>query len=133
MNTAEAAVADVIVRHQHALNTSDTNSALALYAPDGVFMPPHCPSIVGASDVRKVYERVFEAITLRLEFTVSEIRQVSPEWVFARTCCSGTSTRKDTGVTSQEGHQELVIFQKVAEQWKIARYCFSTTLPPESE
>jgi hypothetical protein len=28
------------------------------------------------------------------------------------------------------GNQELFVFQKVAGDWKIARYCFSATNPP---
>jgi uncharacterized protein (TIGR02246 family) len=130
MNTAEAAVADALVRYERALNTSDVDATLDLYAPDGVFMPQNSPSSIGASDVRKAYELVFRAITLRVQFSVAEVHQLAPDWAFARTSSTGTSTVRATGVTSLEGNQELFIFQRVDDDWKIARYCFSTTLPP---
>lgn len=38
---------------------------MKLYAPDGVFMPQHFPSSVGADAVRNAYDGVFEAITLK--------------------------------------------------------------------
>jgi uncharacterized protein (TIGR02246 family) len=130
MNTAEAAVADALVRYERALNTSDVDAALDLYAPDGVFMPQNSPSSVGADAVRKAYERVFGTITLRVAFSVAEVRQLAPEWALARTNSTGTSTVHATGVTNSEGNQELFIFQRIDDDWKIARYCFSTTLPP---
>jgi uncharacterized protein (TIGR02246 family) len=130
MNTAEAAVADALVRYERALNASDVDAALALYAPDGVFMPQNSPSSVGAEALRKAYERVFKTITLRVQFSVVEVRQLGLDWAFARTTSSGTSTVRATGVTNSEGNQELFIFQRIDDDWKIARYCFSTTLPP---
>jgi uncharacterized protein (TIGR02246 family) len=130
MNTAEAAVADALVRYERILNTSDLDAALDLYAPDGVFMPQNSPSSVGADAVRTAYELVFKTITLRVQFSVAEVRQLAPDWVFARTNSSGTSTDHATGVTSSEGNQELFIFQRIGGDWKISRYCFSTTLRP---
>jgi len=34
--------------------------------------------------------------------------------------------------SSPEANQELFVFQKVDSDWKIARYCFSTTNPPRA-
>jgi uncharacterized protein (TIGR02246 family) len=130
VNTAEAAVADALVRYERALNASDVNAALDLYAPDGVFMAQNSPSSVGAEALRKAYELVFRTITLRVQFSVTEVHQLAPDWAFARTNSAGTSTAHATGLTSSEGNQELFIFQRIGGDWKIARYCFSTTLPP---
>jgi uncharacterized protein (TIGR02246 family) len=132
MNTAEAAVADVLVRYERALNASDVNACLELYADDSVFMPQYSPSSVGAQAIREAYERVFRTIMLRVRFSVAEVRQLSPAWAFARTNSAGTSTDRATGATSAEGNQELFVFQCVDAQWKIARYCFSSTNPPHA-
>ncbi len=129
MNIAEAAVADALVRYERALNASDVDAALDLYAPDGAFMPQNSPSSVGMDEVRKAYELVFKTITLRVQFSVAEVHQLAPDWAFARTNSSGTTTVHATGVTSSEANQELFIFHRVGGNWKIARYCFSTTLP----
>jgi len=44
MTTAERAVAEMLSAYNQALNSSDTNAVMLLYAQDGVFMPPHRPS-----------------------------------------------------------------------------------------
>jgi len=50
----------------------------------------------------------------------------------ARTNSAGSVKVNVTGQTSREANQELFLFQKVGNEWKIARYCFSTTNPPRS-
>ena len=132
MNADENAVASVLKEYQIALNRSDTETALKLYAPDGVFMPQHGRASVGTVDVRKAYEAVFGAITLTVEFETAEIRQLAPDWVLARTNSAGTTKNKATGAQGPEANQELFIFQKIGGDWKIARYCFCTTNPPRA-
>lgn len=129
MNADEQKVADALMAYQEALNRSDTEAVIRLYAPDGVFMPQNSPSSVGADAVRRAYDAVFGAITLRVRFTIAEIRQLAPEWVLARTNSAGTVKIHANGTEAAEGNQELFLFQKVGDAWKIARYCFSTTNP----
>jgi uncharacterized protein (TIGR02246 family) len=131
MNTNELAVAAVLAEYQDALNQSDTDAVMRLYASDGVFMPQHFPSSVGADAVRKAYLAVFEAITLRVEFKVAEVLQIAPGWAIARTNSAGTAKVNATGDGGPEANQELFVFQKINDAWKIARYCFSTTNPPK--
>jgi uncharacterized protein (TIGR02246 family) len=130
MNADENSVASVLKDYQTALNRSDTEAMLKLYAPDGVFMPQHSPSSVGIAAVRKAYEAVFAAIILTVEFRIAEIRQIAPDWVLARTNSAGTTKNPATGVEGPEANQELFLFQKIDGAWKIARYCFCTTNPP---
>ncbi len=130
MNANEEAVAAVLANYEDALNQSDTEAVMKLYAPDGVFMPQHFPSSVGADAVRKAYVGVFEAITLKVKFVVAEVHQIAPDWAIARTNSAGTVTVKATGGGGPEANQELFVFQKIDGAWKIARYCFSTTNPP---
>ena len=131
MNTNEQAVAAVLAEYQDALNQSDTDAVMKLYASDGVFMPQHFPSSVGAVAVRKAYLAVFKAITLRVEFKVAEVLQIAPDWAIARTNSAGTAKVNATGDGGPEANQELFVFQKINDAWKIARYCFSTTNPPK--
>ena len=130
MNANEKAVAAVLADYEDALNQSDTEAVMKLYAPDGVFMPQHFPSSVGADAVRKAYDGVFEAITLKVKFVVAEVHQIAPDWAIARTNSAGTVTVKATGGGGPEANQELFVFQKIDGAWKIARYWFSTTNPP---
>jgi len=127
----KAAITAVMSEYNQALNASSTNDCLALYAEDGVFMPPYSPSAVGKAAVRQAYEHVFKTITLHVKFTIAEIVEMSPQWAFVRTNSAGTNKVNATGAMSAEGNQELFIFKKGADgQWKIERYSFSPTNPP---
>jgi uncharacterized protein (TIGR02246 family) len=122
--------AEVLAAYNDALNSSDTDAVMSLYAEDGVFMPPYSPSAIGSAEVRKAYDAVFKAIKLTVKFKVAEIVEMNPEWVFARTNSAGTTLNHATGATSSEGNQELFIFRRGRDgKFKIARYCFSTTNP----
>ena len=129
MNPNEKAVAEVLAKYQDALNQSDTDAEMKLYARDGVFMPQNRPSSVGAGEVRKAYAAVFKTIKLTVKFNVAEVVEMAPNWVFARTNSAGTVKVHATGAGGPEANQELFLFQKIDGAWKIARYCFSTTNP----
>jgi uncharacterized protein (TIGR02246 family) len=130
MNANEQAVAEVLAAYSAALNASDTDAVMPLYAEDGVFMPPYSASAVGADAVQKAYDAVFKAIKLTVKFNVAEIMEMSPEWAFARTNSAGTTLDHATGATTAEANQELFIFRKdQGGKFKIARYSFSTTNP----
>jgi uncharacterized protein (TIGR02246 family) len=130
MNANEQAVAEVLAAYSAALNASDTDAVMPLYAEDGVFMPPYSASAVGADAVQKAYDAVFKAIKLTVKFNVAEIVEMSSEWVFARTNSAGTTLDHTTGATTAEANQELFIFRKdQGGKFKIARYSFSTTNP----
>jgi uncharacterized protein (TIGR02246 family) len=129
MNADEQAVAGVLAEYERALNASSTEQVMKLYASDGVFMPQHFPSSVGTEAVRKAYDGVFATITLKVNFEIAEVRQLAPEWAMARTNSKGTVDVHATKETNPEANQELFLFQKLGDGWKIARYCFSTTNP----
>jgi uncharacterized protein (TIGR02246 family) len=132
MNANEQAVAAVLAKYEDALNQSDIDAVMKLYAFDGVFMPQNSPSSVGADAVRKAYDAVFKAIKLTVKFNVAEVVEMAPNWVLARTNSAGTVKVYATGGGGPEANQELFVFQKIDGEWKIAHYCFSTTNPPRA-
>ena len=79
MNKNEEAVAAVLLKYQDALNQADAEAVMKLYAPDGVFMPQNFPSSAGTDVVRKAYDAVFRAITLKVIFDVAEVHQVASD------------------------------------------------------
>lgn len=125
-------ILQVLAQYETALNASNTFAVMQLYAKDGVFMPQHSQSHVGHDAVQAAYNYVFETITLNVEFEITEVHVISPEWAFARTNSAGVVTINATGDQGPEANQELFIFRKQSEgDWKIARYAFSTTNPPK--
>ncbi|MGF7183783.1 YybH family protein [Tunturiibacter psychrotolerans] len=113
MNANELAVVAVLREYQDALNQSNMDAVMKLHAPDGVFMPQNFPSSVGADTVRKAYLRVFEAITLKVNFNVAEVFQIAADWAIVRTNSTGTSKVNGTRDGSPEANQELFVFQKI--------------------
>ncbi len=132
MNANEKAVAATLAKYQDALNQSDTDAVMELYASDGVFMPQTSPSSIGVDAVRKAYDAVFQAIKLAVKFDIAEVVEMAPDWVFARTNSAGTVKVHATGAGGPEANQELFLFQKIDGAWRIARYCFFTTNPPHA-
>jgi uncharacterized protein (TIGR02246 family) len=132
VNANEKAVAEALSKYQDALNKSDTDAVMKLYAFDAVFMPQNSPSSVGTDEVRGAYDAVFQTIKLTVKFNVAEVVEIAPNWVFARTNSAGTVKVHPTGSGGPEANQELFLFQKIDGAWKIARYCFSTTNPPRA-
>lgn len=111
-----------------ALANCSTEEVLSLYTEDGVFMPPHFSASVGTEALRASYNRVFSSIKLVIDFDILEIVNMSPEWAFARTTAAGTKIFLKGG-EEIHSNQELFVLQKVAGEWKIARYCFSSMKP----
>jgi uncharacterized protein (TIGR02246 family) len=132
MSATTEAVSALLAKYNEALNASSTEAVMPLYVEDGVFMPPYSQPAVGSAAVRKAYDAVFKAITLNVKFTIAEIVELGPGWALARTNSAGTTTDHATGKKSAEGNQELFIFKKADDgAWKIARYSFSSTNPPQ--
>jgi uncharacterized protein (TIGR02246 family) len=127
-----AGITATLKRYEAALNASDTDAVLALYAEDGVFLPQHFPTAVGAEQVRAAYDGVFGAIRLDVVFDIVEVLPVAPDWAFARTASVGTVTILSSGESSPEANQELFVMQRAGAAWRIARYAFSTTNPPRN-
>jgi uncharacterized protein (TIGR02246 family) len=133
----EAAIGSVMSSYEAALNASNTDAVMPLYAEDGVFMAPNNQSAVGKAAVRRAYDAVFKAIMLKVKFTIVELVVISPQWAFVRTNSAGIQKINATGATSAEANQELFIFKKSDDgskksddgRWQIARYSFSTTNP----
>jgi uncharacterized protein (TIGR02246 family) len=126
----ETAIRSVMAAYEAALNASDTQAVMPLYAEDGVFMAPNNQSAIGKAAVRQAYDAVFKAITLKVKFTIAEVVVMAPQWAFVRTNSAGTQKINATGAIGAEGNQELFVFTKGDDgKWRIARYSFSTTNP----
>ena len=126
----KAEIEAVLKSYERVLNASDVDGILKLYTEDGVFMAQHNPSAVGIKQVEAAYTAVFQAIDLDVEFDIVEIEVIADDWAFARTNSSGTTTINATGDKVNEGNQELFVLKKIDGDWKIARYLFSSNMPP---
>ena len=122
----QAQIAALFDRYETALNTSDVDAILELYAPDGVFMPSSAPTAEGAAQVRAAYEFVFSTIQLAIRFSIDEV-EVHGDLAFARTGSKGTVRILADGTSGPEENRELFVLEKHHGEWKIARYMFNKT------
>jgi uncharacterized protein (TIGR02246 family) len=128
--TVQADIEKVLQTYEAALNASDTDTVVTVFATDGVFMAPNNPSTVGAEAIRAAYNGIFQSITFETELTVEEVVQVAPSWAFVRTSSNGHVTVNAIKQRVPDANHELFIFEKVENHaWKIARYSFATTNP----
>ena len=125
----EAAIKAVLASYETALNASNTDAVMSLYADDAVLLPQETPTVVGGEAVKQFYIGTFKAIKINLKFEVAELQLVSDEWAFLRTTSSGTMKILATGTEVPAHTQELFVLHKDAGKWKLARYGFSSTLP----
>jgi uncharacterized protein (TIGR02246 family) len=129
-DAVQAAIEKVLQTYETALNASNTDTALTVFDPDGVFMAPNSPSAVGEDAIRAAYSGIFQMITFDTELTVEEIVQVAPKWAFVRTSSNGHVTVNAIKQRVPDANHELFIFhQGDDDAWKIARYSFATMNP----
>lgn len=131
-DTTKSAITQQLDRYEQALNASDVDSVMRLYGEDAVFMPQHGLPVVGRDAIHAAYRHVFATIRLDIDFTIDEIRLLSPDWAYARTRSNGTvKVLGSAQPAGPEANQELFLLHREADgQWRFARYIFSTTNPP---
>lgn len=118
------AIEKVLLAYEDALNKSDVNEVLQVYAHDGVFMPTTLPTAKGTEQLKESYTNVFKTIQLNIKFTIEEI-VVSGNFAFAQTFSKGTTLIHANGQTVDEENREFFFLSKENENWKISRYMFN--------
>lgn len=128
----KAAIEQQLNSYEQALNKSDVDAVMKLYAKDAVFMPQGSLPIVGRDAIRSSYEQIFKTIKLNVVFKIDEVRQLAADWAFARTRSNGTvKVLASDRAPGPEANQELFLFHREdGGQWRFARYIFATTNPP---
>jgi len=129
MRTMNQEIINLLKAYEKALNTSDTQAALALYGSDPIFMPQFSVALSDRDTVRAAYEKIFQTITLNVVFTIHEIVEMG-DWAYGRTSSAGQTEIHASHKNVKEGNNELFIFRKEQGQWKIHRYLFATSNPP---
>jgi len=127
-NSDDKKILQLVKGYETALNASDTEKVLHLYGQSPTFMPQHAPAQVGREAIKVAYENVFKTIDLDIQFTIHEV-DIYGSTAWARTSSAGKTKILANNQTVTEGNNELFIFKKENEQWKIHQYLFSTNQP----
>ena len=79
-NDDTTAISAQLHRYEAALNASDTDTVMTLYADDAVFLPQNSQPAVGREAVKAAYDHVFHTIRLNIRFEIDEVRTLAPTW-----------------------------------------------------
>jgi ketosteroid isomerase-like protein len=126
-------ITNLLKRYEEALNSSNAQAALALYGSDPIVMPQGAPAFIGREEVQKIYNHFFEVLKLNVIFTIHEIVDMGVDLAYGRTTSAGTKELLASHKVSAEANNELFIFRKEQDHWKIHRYLFSTANATESQ
>jgi ketosteroid isomerase-like protein len=128
-----AQITAVLHRYGDVLSTHSMSDLFNIYTTDGVIMAPGFSPAVGQEALKAAYERIFSTIRLEIEFSIDEIVVMGGGWAFARTTAEGTKFWLKKGTQEEHRNQELFVLRKEArddvEEWRIARYAFSSMKP----
>jgi uncharacterized protein (TIGR02246 family) len=75
-DTDRSAIARASARLLNAVNSSDVDAVLAVWAEDGVMMPPDKLPVSGRGAIEVHFRRLFSNARFRFQFTASEIEVV---------------------------------------------------------
>ncbi len=122
----KAEITTLLKNYERALNRSNVNEVMQLYAKDSIFMPSNKPTAVGYAQVTKAYQHVFEDLNLEVSFHIDEIL-VRDDLAFVRTVSDGKITLLKKDMVIKNNSRELFIMKRVQHHWKIFRYIFNET------
>ena len=125
-------IVNVIKAYEKSLNASDTQAALALYGEDPIFIPQYSVALSGRDAVTTGYDHVFNTLKLNVTFTIHEVVEMG-DLAYVRTTSAGKTEILARKTTVEEGNNELFIFRNERGKWKIHRYLFASTNPPEAK
>ncbi len=125
------AIRQTLQRYEEALNRADTAAIVQLYTDDGVQMAPDAPAAAGREALRSAYAGTFQAIALKLAFTVDEIQLLGKDAALLRSRSSGTlKVQGNDQPAGPAAFKELFVLRKQRDgQWKFSHYAFSAAPP----
>jgi len=111
-----------------ALNRSDVDAALAVYAADGYFALQGTEDVRGTAALRALYEGAFKAVRFNTTHIYNEVRVYGDE-AFVRTTTNASLTMVATGQVISDRYREFFVLKRVGGQWKIDRYMNNKPTP----
>lgn len=120
------------VRNAHvaALNAGDAAAWIALFADDGVQMPPNAPANVGRTMIASWSQAFLEHFRLQFALAVDEVR-VLGEWAWERGRYTINLNPKVGGPPMQDTGEYITVYQrKPGDSWRMARDIWNSSNPP---
>jgi uncharacterized protein (TIGR02246 family) len=111
-----------------ALNRSDVDAAVTVYAADGYFALQGTEDVQGTAALRALYEGTFKAVRFNATYIFNEVRVYGDE-AFVRTTTNASLTMVATGQVISNRYREFFVLKRVGGRWKIDRYMNNKPTP----
>lgn len=95
-------------------------------------MPQYSAALSGRDAVKAGYDHVLNTLKLNVIFTVNEAVEMG-DLAYVRTTSAGQTEILAKKTMVKEGNNELFIFRREHGKWKIHRYLFASTNPPDAK
>ena len=120
MSSPEAAVRAYFT----ALNASDLDGVVAVFADDGSIMADEFPSATGQEQLRRLFAGIFRARSFGRELHIDRVIEEG-DLATVQTHTTGTLTMLETGTTAQGLSRELWVLRRAGSGWRIVDYMFN--------
>lgn len=116
--------------HVAALNAGDAKAWTALFADDGVQMPPNTPANTGKAKIAAWSEGLLGQFRVQFALAVEEIR-VLGDWALERGAYSIGLNGKAGGPAMKDVGKYITVYQRrPAVGWRMARDIWNSDNPP---
>jgi len=116
--------------HVAALNAGDAHGWAALFADDGVQMPPNMPANTGRTAIEGWSTGFLDMFAVKFALSVDEVR-ILGEWAFERGAYHITLNPKPAGPPMKDAGKYITIYHKDHRAgWQMARDIWNSSNPP---
>ena len=127
-STDAAPLRSIMEKYAAALRANDVDALVALYTANGVFMREDMPAVVGRDALRAAYRQIFATLKLDLTFDVVEA-EIAGDMGWLRAVSKGKIKVLATGVETTDSFNEMIVFRREAEGWKIRSCLYASNQP----
>jgi uncharacterized protein (TIGR02246 family) len=104
-----------------AVNASDADRCLAVWADDGVLMPPNHPSVQGREALGEYFRNLFSRAKFQFSFTSSEI-QLAGDTAFERVTYTAVVWRGSDALPVEDVGKGLHVYRRQPDGlWKLTQ------------
>ena len=138
MNTPNAAadtravIARTTAELLAAVNASDADRCSAVWADDGVLMPPHHPSVHGREAILEYFRRAFSRRKFRFAFTSSSVQLIG-DVAFERVTYTATIWQGEGAHPIEDAGKGLHVYGRQPDgSWKLTHDIWNSDLDAAS-
>ena len=119
--TDRAAIRKTTAEWLAAVNASSVDRCLAVWAADGVLMPPHHPSVQGHEAIGDYFRSVFSRRRFRFTFTSSDI-QLAGDTALERVTYTAIMWSENADLPIEDVGKGLHVYRRQSDgSWKLAQ------------